>query len=211
MSKLGIYLPTWHRPNKLQEVATNIEQATHGSFTLYWGVEPDDTESIKAAKKTGHPVIINTGNQGYSDTVQSIYEKASEPIFFHANDDFVFPKDWNKAPMEMFKNRPDLYVVGAMDGTSNQSGSTICFIRRAYIKRHSGVVDIPNRVFYPYNHNFQDTEFTKTAQMRGMWDVCLEPCIIHKREGDDETYQKNNATYHLDNTVYDQRKRLFNG
>jgi hypothetical protein len=211
MSKLGIYLPTWHRPNKLQEVATNIENATHGSYTLYFGCEPDDLESIRAARATGHPVIINKYEMGYSNTIQSIYEVGNEQIFFHANDDFYFPKNWNKACMDKMKEKPEVYVMGAMDGTSNQSGSTISFIRRTYIKRHSGVIDMPNRVFYPYNHNFQDTEFTKTAQHRGMWDVCLEPCIEHRREGDDETYQKNNATYHLDNQIYDGRKRLFNG
>lgn len=211
MSKLGIYLPTYKRPTKLQEVATNIEQNTYSPFTLYFGCEPEDTESIEAAKATGHKVVINKGAQGYSDTIQTIYEQAKEPIAFHANDDFYFPKDWDKACMEMLDENPEIMVLGAHDGYSNASYSTISFFRTKYIKEQFGVVDIPNRVFYHYNHNFSDTEFTLTAQMRKVWDKCEKPCIEHRRVGNDETYSKNELTYAKDNEIYYSRRHLFNG
>ena len=165
MSKLGLYCPTYKRPHKLQEVATNIEQNTFSPFTLYWGCEPEDTE--EAAKATGHKVVINKGKMGYSDTIQTIYETGNEPIFFHCNDDFISLKIGTKACMEMLDKHPEIMVLGAADGTSSEAYSTVSFIRRKYIKEQSGVVDIPNRVFYPYHHNFQDTEMTKTAQFRG--------------------------------------------
>lgn len=211
MKKLGIYLPTWHRPGKLQEVATNIEQNTNTPFTLYWGIEPDDTASIEAAKKTGHKVVINKYDMGYSNTIQTIYEQAKEPIWFHANDDFYFPKDWDKPHIKFLDENPEVMVLGVPDGTASEAYSTISFCRKKYIDEQSGVVDMPKRVFYPYNHNFQDTEFTKTAQFRGVWNCCTEPCIDHRREGDDETYQKNNATYEADSIIYHTRKHLFNG
>jgi len=192
-------------------VATNIEQNTNSPFTLYWGIEPDDVLSIRAAEKTGHPIVLNKYTMGYSNTIQTIYEQAKEPIFFHANDDFYFPKDWDKPHMQYLKDHPEVMALGVPDGTASEAYSTITFIRRKYIKEQSGVADMPNRVFYPYNHNFQDTEFTKTAQHRGVWDACTEPCIDHRREGDDETYQKNNATYGIDAEVYGSRRHLFNG
>jgi len=206
---LGLYCPTYKRPDKLQEVATNIEQATKTPYKLYWGVEPEDTETIKAAKATGHEVVINKGKQGYSDTIQTIYEQADEPIFFHCNDDFYFPDGWDIKPIEYLEEHPEVMVLGAHDGYETTNYWTISFIRRKYIEEQSGVIDIPNRVFYPYNHNFQDTEFSKTAVARGVWDKLEVPCIEHRRTGDDETYQKNAATYEADSILFNKRERLF--
>lgn len=205
--KLGIYCPTWHRPHKLQEVATNIEQTTRTPFNLVWGCEPDDIASIEAAKATGHKVVINKGNQGYSDTMQAIYEQGRESIFFHANDDFYFLDGWDEPYIKFLKERPEIMVVGAHDGLTTPSFWTICFIRRKYIKEQSGVIDMPNRVFYPYNHNYVDTEFTKTAISRGVWDKVDAPCIEHRRAEHDETYAKNAATFQTDSETFHKRER----
>lgn len=215
---LGIYCPTYGRAHKLQAVATNIEQATKTPFKLYWGVEPDDLESIEAAKATGHTVVVNKGNKGYSDTVQTMYEQADEPIFFCANDDFFFPDGWDVRPIENLSNNPETMVLGVHDGNPKTRYYTVMFIRRLYIEEQSGVVDMPNRVFYPYQHNYQDTEFSETAANRGVWDRLEGPCIHHLNPGlshvfgdiqNDPTYDKNNATAGADARTYDNRRHLW--
>lgn len=218
-AKLAIYLPTYKRPRVLADVAKNIEENTYSDYVLYFGLEPDDREGILAAKDTGHKVVINEGEQGYSDTIQTIYEQSNEPFFFHANDDFVFLKDWDKAPIEMLEANPDLMVVGCHDGNPKTNFWTISMVRRSYIEDQSGVVDIPNRVFYPYGHNYIDTEFSETAIRRGVWENCAAKCIEHHHpslvhlynepEKTDETYQKNLATFGKDSETYNSRRHLW--
>lgn len=208
--RLGIYLPTYHRPHKLQEVASNIEQATTGDFKLYFGVELKDVESFKAAKATGHAVVFNkySPRAGHANTIQSIYEESDEEIFFCANDDFYFPEGWNEGPLLFLAEHPEVLVLGVQDGLT-PSYSTIFFVRRNYIEEFSGVVDMPRRVLYPYNHNYQDTEFTYTAQSRGIWAKLEQPCIKHNRVGGDETYAKNEATSSKDAQTFESRKHLW--
>lgn len=206
---LGIFCPTYGRPTKLQEVATNIEQSTKGDFTLYWGCEPEDTASIQAARATGHRVIVNEGKMGYADTIQTIYGYSDEDIFFHANDDFEFLNGWDIAPLNFLAEHPEVMVLGAHDGSDQPSYSTIAFVRREYIEEMSGVVDMPKRVFYPYHHNYVDTEFTRTAQARGVWEKIETPCIKHNRTGGDETYRKNDVTSPEDFRTFTGREHLW--
>jgi hypothetical protein len=208
---LAIFLPTYKRPAKLQEVATNIERTTKGEYKLYFGCEANDAESIKAARATGHSVVINKYDPefGYSNTIQSIYEESREDVFFHANDDFNFIDGWDVAPIKYLEEHPGIMVIGAHDGHDNPSYSTISFIRREYIEVYSGVVDMPNRVFYPYHHNYIDTEFTRTAQARGLWEKVEAPCIQHNRIGGDETYQKNDLTSPKDGETFKSREHLW--
>ena len=213
MNALAIWLPTYKRPHALQQVADNIKATTKNSFTLYFGVEPEDKESLKAALVTGHKVVINKGEMGYSNTVQAMYEVSKEPFWFHANDDFEFLPNWDEHAIAMFE-RKDLMVVGAKQRAEDTDCSAICFGRRKYIQEQSGVIDMPNRVFYPYHHNYQDTEFTQTAQFRGVWVKSDRPCIEHKHPGftgadKDETYKKNDATVNIDEATFNSRKHLW--
>ena len=214
MNTLAIYLPTYKRPHTLAKVAQNIEDTTKNKFTLYFGIEPNDEESYQAALATGHKVVINKYDQdaGYSNTVQTCYESSKEPYWFHANDDFVFLKDWDAPYVEFLEGNPHIMVVGAHDGTDGVSYSTIHFVRRKYIEEQSGVMDIPNRCFYPYHHNYQDTEFTQTAQFRNVYAKVEVPCIIHSHptaDGKDETYRKNDATSPADGITFNSRKYLW--
>lgn len=215
---LDIFLPTYKRPGTLQKVATNIEQTTHNKFKLYFGLEKDDLEGIKAARKTGHMVIINKYEPGYANTIQSIYESSQGKYWFHANDDFVFLPDWDKVPIERLRESPGIKVIGCHDGNPDTNYWTISMVCRNYITRFSGVVDMPDRVFYPYNHNYIDTEFTETAITRGVWSYCTLPCIEHHHPSlshlfgaveDDATYQKNNAKFSEDTNTYFSRRHLF--
>lgn len=219
MAKLAVWIPTYGRPHKLQAVADNLKANTYNDFQLYWGVEPNDRESILAAKDTGYPVIINEYDKGYSNTIQTIYEQTDELVFFHGNDDFVYLKDWDKAPLEYMEKYPDIMVLGAHDGNPKTRFYTICFIKRQYIEEQSGVIDMPNRVFYPYKHNYQDTEFSETAVSRGVWDKLDVPCIEHHNPGlshlfgdieHDETYAMNDKTAGEDAATYNSRLKLWN-
>lgn len=214
MARLGIYCPTFKRPGKLQEVSDNIKANTKNSYVLYWGVEPFDTETIETAKKTGDVVVINSGKQGYSDTIQTIYEQSNEEYWFHANDDFYFPENWDEKHIEYLDANQEVMVLGAHDGAYSPSYSTISFCRRKYIEEMSGVVDKPNRVFGPYRHNYIDTEFTQTAQKRNVWARITDECIVHKHpaftgEEKDYTYKKNDELSPEDERTFDSRKHLW--
>lgn len=214
---LGVYIPTYGRPKKLQQVADNLKQNTKGEYKLYWCVESFDRESILAAKDTGYPVIINEGKSTYSDALQTIYEQTNEPVFIWANDDFYFLKDWDEKPMQMMEADPGIGVLGIDDGNPQTNYTAISFIRRKYIEEQSGVIDMPNRVLYPYNHNYCDNELTETAQHRGAWDKSIGPCIHHQHPsftwlGDfptDETYVRNNLKDAEDNELFHSRRHLW--
>jgi hypothetical protein len=150
---------------------------------------------------------------GYSDTIQTMYESSKEPFWVHVNDDFVFLPNWDEQPIAMF-DTPSVMVVGVKQNEAETSFSAFSFARRKYIEEHSGVIDTPNRVFYGYNHNYQDTEFTQTAQKRGVWAKCDAVIVDHQHPGftggeKDETYKKNDATVGLDEALFNSRKHLW--
>ena len=212
MKKLAIFLPTYKRPHELSRVAKNLEENTKNSFTLYFGLEKDDLQGIEAARKTGHKVVINKYEPSYSNTIQTIYEQSKEPFFIHANDDFEFHKDWDVIPLSMFTGK--VMVVGMKQTEGDTHGSAISMVKREYIEDYSGVLDMPKRVFYPYKHNCVDSEFTATAQLRGMWAKCDVRVITHLHPGftgkeKDETYLKNEATADEDISLRDRRGREF--
>jgi len=212
MKKLALWCPTYKRPHKLQPLVDNIEATTATDFMLYFGCEPEDEAGIAAAKATGYPVIVNQYGMGYSNTIQTIYESTDEPFFIHINDDFEFKPDWDVQPLAMFE-APHIMVVGVRE-QENTTFSAVCMGRRSYIEEMSGVIDMPNRVFYTYGHNYIDTEFTETAKHRGVWTYCDAPCIQHLHPGivggnKDETYRKNDASAAADERTYLSRKHLW--
>lgn len=214
---LGILIPSYGRPNKLQVVADNLKANTKNEYKLYWGLETFDKESIKAAKKTGWPIIYNDGDPKYSDALQALYEATDEPIFLWGNDDFHFLKDWDKEPVQMMKANPDIGVLGLHDGNPKTRFYSISLVRRKYIEEQSGVIDMPNRVLYPYHHNYVDDELTNTAQSRGAWSACPSPAIHHQHHsftwlGDfphDTTYAKNDKHYPEDTLMFQSRQHLW--
>ena len=216
MKLLSIWLPTYKRPHALQGVADNIKATTKSPYQLYFGLEPDDKEGIEAAAAVkGAVVVLNPYEMGYSNTIQAMYENSKEPFWFHSNDDFEFLMNWDEHPMAMFE-REDLMVVGVPQNDADKTYSAICFGRRSYIDNQSGVIDMPKRVFYPYHHNYQDTEFTRTAQARGVWAGSSNPCINHLHPGftgkeKDYTYKKNDETAHLDQKTFESRQHLWEG
>jgi hypothetical protein len=209
---IDIWLPTYHRSGKLATVAKNIEKTTKNNFVLYFGVEPDDDASWVAALRTGHQVVYNSYAPGYAGAVQTMYEVSKSPFWIHANDDFEFLPDWDVVPLSMF-DAPHIMVVGVRE-QEHSSFSAVFMARRSYIEKMSGVIGMPNRVLYPYHHNYVDTEFTETAKARGVWAKCDAPCILHKHPGiiggdKDETYRKNDATVAQDEETFHSREHLW--
>ena len=212
MNQLAVFLPTYKRPHALSKVAKNLEENTKTPFTLYFGLEKDDTEGIKAAKATGHQVVINPYEPSYPNTIQAIYEASKEPYFIHANDDFEFLPDWDEVPMSMFT--PPIMVVGLKQAENDSHGSAISMVKREYIETQSGVPDMPNRVFYPYPHHYCDTEFTRVAQKRGVWGMCDKWGIQHnhylftggERDG---TYKKNDDSSAGASELFESRRHIW--
>lgn len=211
MKQIALLCPTLKRPRALPPLVKNIEAVTTIPFQLYFGLEPNDEATIAAAKTTGYPVVINKYAPGYSNTIQSLYEESVEPFFVHINDDFEFLPNW-WAGMSCFDS-PHIMVVGISE-RENSSLSATSIIRRTYIEQMSGVIDMPNRVFYPYGHNYQDTEFTLTAQKRGVWAGFEQRAINHQHPGiiggeKDYTYKKNDALTEADEKLFLSRKHLW--
>lgn len=215
---LGIYLPTFQRPHRLEVVAKNLKAATRNPYRLCFGVEAHDEATLAELERLGYDYVVNPNEPCYSDAMQAVYERSNEPIFFMANDDFEFLDGWDVAPLEMMEKFPDIGVLGVHDGNPNTKYWSLSFIRRSYIEEQSGVVDMPNRVLYPYKHNFTDDELTMTAQFRNAWDKCTGPCVIHlhpsfdwveERLPTDSTYVKNDKSFAQDSKVFHSRVHLF--
>lgn len=212
---LDILVPTYKRPKDLQRLADNLKEMTKNSYTLWFGVELDDEQGAKAASDTGANYSYNKYEPGYSNTIQTLYENSTSPFIIHANDDFEFHKDWDVQPIAMF-DREDLMVVGMPQTEGDTHGSAISMFRRKYIEEMSGVIDMPNRVFYPYPHHYVDTEFTRTAQFRNVWAMCDSRGITHHHPGftgnpPDATYQKNDATSEKAREIFESRMHLWGG
>lgn len=212
---IDILVPTYKRPHDLQRLATNLEQTTYGKFVLYFGLEPDDKEGQAAADFTSHKVVVNKYEPGYSNTIQTLYEFSNNPFIIHANDDFEFMEGWDEKPIAMF-DRKDLMVVGMPQTEGDFHGSAISMFRRKYIEEMSGVIDMPNRVFFPYPHHYVDTEFTRTAQFRNVWAMCDSRGINHMHPGftgkpPDETNKKNDATSEIARQIFESRQHLWGG
>jgi hypothetical protein len=209
---IDLLCPTLKRPRALQPLADNIKANTAVAYQLYFGLEPDDEAGIAAARATGYPVVINKYSAGYSNTIQSLYEAASAPFFVHINDDMEFLPSWQAHGLACFDD-PKVMVVGISE-RDNSSLSAVSIIRRSYIETMSGVIDMPRRVFYPYGHNYQDTELTETAKFRGVWAGADSRAIVHNHPGiiggpRDYTYQKNDALAEADAELFKRRKQLW--
>lgn len=209
---IDIFVPTYKRPHELAKLAQNVRENTKNEYVLWFGVEKDDAQSLKAAEGLG-AVVVNKYEPGYSNTIQSIYEESFSPFIIHANDDFEFHKDWDVIPLSMFE-RKDLMVVGLRQTESDTQGSAVSMFRRSYIDKESGVIDMPKRVFYPYKHNYVDTEFTATAQRRGVWAKCDTQVLSHHHPGftgkeKDEVYLKNDSFFPEDTKTYESRTHLW--
>jgi hypothetical protein len=173
-------------------------------------VEHTDAESLKAAKTTGATVVVHEGEPSYANAFQAGYEQSSDEFFVNGNDDFHFQRGWDVAALRAMT--PEVNVVGINDGYHGTDA--IMLVRRSYVEDLSGVVDMPNRVFYPYKHNFVDTELRETATARGCYRPCSESVIRHAHPdfdagSMDATYEKSRAQFGVDAETFHERRKLW--
>lgn len=209
---IGIYVPTLGRPSSLQRLVDNVAAVTALSYRVWFVCEATDPESIRAGKQTGARTIVNTGGPCYSDAIQTAFDQDDARLFIAANDDFDFQPGWDTEAVNAMTG--EAQVVGLNDGAPGCGFSTIALVRRGYILDRSGVVDMPARVFYPYRHNYVDTEFHATAVSRGVFVAAPDATILHKHPDwgyatRDATYLRGQATLHEDARVFESRRHLW--
>lgn len=214
MSKIGIYIPTFHRPGSLERASKNTHENTVGDHRVVFVSEPEDTETIMKVNSLMEPLLISKHPGNHTGAANTAYEELDDEFFIVANDDFNFHKDWDVPVMEMFESNPKIGVIGVDDG-SHQGFTTITVVRRSYIKEFSGCMDIPNVLYFPgYNHNYVDTEFAATAMKRGMFAACPSSMVEHMHwafgKGQmDATYDKSNKTAPIDAATFSSRQHLW--
>jgi hypothetical protein len=212
MTEIGIYVPTLGRPHALQRVADNIHANTETPHEIVFVTEPHDRESYDAAAATGETVVENRYEPSYSNALQTAYELFDHRFFIGANDDFDFQPGWDTAALEAMID--GVHVVGLNDGSPGCQFTTISLVRRSYIEQQSGVIDMPNRVNFPYAHNYVDTEFYCTAVHRGVFKAAPDSRVHHKHPdwghaADDATYRKSRASLGEDAATFQARSHLW--
>jgi hypothetical protein len=204
----------------LQAFVDNVKAATVTPHRIVFVVELHDRASHEAAEATGATTFVNTSQGGYSDAIQTAYTYAKTPYFLAANDDFDFQPGWDIEAMKLMgrpgrhPGDPKVQVVGIDDGAPVCEYSTIFLVDRTYIEQQSGCVDIQNRVLYPYQHNYSDTEFFRTAVKRGVFAAAPKSKIIHRHPDwglneIDDTYRKGQGSVAEDGKTFNDRSILW--
>lgn len=211
MNTLAVIVPTYHRPQALEALVANIHDNTATPHTIYFVTEPDDQASIDEVNRLEQNLIISKYPGTHTGAANTAYESTLEPFFIIANDDFNFHKEWDTKALEAIKGYG---VCGLNDGYSG-SFTQITLVDRNYIQTQSGVVDEPNTLYHRgYHHNYVDTEFSQTAQKRGMFTICHDAVVEHKhytfnKSKIDDTYKKTITRVTQDSALYESRKHLF--
>jgi glycosyltransferase involved in cell wall biosynthesis len=210
---IDVLVPTYGRPDSLQRLFDNVRE-TSDDVQVTFIVERDDDASYEAAREIVDAIVlVNAAEPSYSNALQHGYRRTLEKFFIAGNDDFDFQPGWDKAALELLAD-PDIDVVGVDDGDPNTKYSTIAVVRRSYIEQRSGCIGYPGRVFYPYQHNFVDTEFFHTAVARGVFCPCPQSKIFHLHPDfghatDDATYQKGRKSFADDAGTFQARRWLW--
>lgn len=215
MKRVAIFIPSLNRPRSIERVSLNLRENTpEDQYELYFILEPED-QSVVVAELYGN-VIINQHEPSYAGAIQTAYEQTTEPYFFCGADDLGFAKGWLDQALSHMKN--GIMVVGTNDlGTwpiGEKREATHYLINRKYIEKQSGVIDKPNTVLYPYQHNYTDTEFIGTARKRGVYEYCPKSIVEHahpvwNKALWDETYEKGRRTDPQDKQIYLSRLHLW--
>lgn len=210
---IDILIPTFGRPNSAQRVVDNIHAATETAHDITFVVEKYRQADYDACKAAGARVLWNRYEPGYSNSIQTAYEQTNNPYLLAANDDFEFTEGWDSQALNAMGD--GVMVVGIDDGSPHNEYKTIALVDRRYIEDMSGVIDIPNRVFYPYQHNYVDTEFYFTAAARHVFAVAQDAVIRHRHPDwgyarEDSTYAKSKGTLAKDGHTFNERSHLWN-
>lgn len=214
---VAVFIPTFGRPHELSRVVDNLyENTTSDLFDLYFIVEKGDQATIDAIKPLRAKMIINEGQPCYADAINTAYHKTREPYFFTGADDLGFYPEWLEQALS--KMDDNIAVVGTNDlggiPIGEQRDSTHYLVKREYIKKQSGVVDMKDTVLYPYKHNWTDKEFIETARLRNAYVYCPDSKTEHNhwawgKAQMDATYKRGNESSAEDERTFKNRQHLW--
>lgn len=212
MDTVAIFIPTYRRPESILRVVKNIHEATLEPHEIYFIIERKDIVSRDVLRQHKYKYFYNERGT-YASAINTAFKHTKEPLFFCGADDLKFHKDWLSYALMVDASvvgTNDLYNPMVTSGTS----ATHYLVKRKYIERMGGTVDDSFPVLYEYKHNYCDTEFIETAKKRACFKPCLDSIVEHLHWGAgkskrDETYDKNNATAHIDLQTFVQRKQLW--
>jgi glycosyltransferase involved in cell wall biosynthesis len=217
---VAILIPTFGRPQRAAELVEDIRVATTANYRIYFVVEKHDPETIAAVGRLDAEAIINPGEPTYASCINSAYAQTKEPYFFTGADDIHFHPGWLSEALKWMSD-PKIGIVGTADPLhDSRDHSTHSLVRRKYIQQHSGCLDRPNTVLYPYWHGWTDHEFLGIAKSRGAYHYCKKSLVDHHHPGwdwfgrvdsgdekFDATYAKGNRNHRQDTRKFLQRCR----
>lgn len=167
--KVAIFIPTYKRPSEMIRVYESVSEATPEEHEVYFVLEADDSESLALATVNNYSFVINEGEFGYPESINTAYHKTDEHLFFMGADNLIFHPNWLENAFNWFGKGVEVVGVNSLHDIRVEIGETAknCLVKRSYIKRFSGVVGNENTVLYNYPYYME--EFVETAKARGMF------------------------------------------
>jgi len=164
---IAIYIPTINNKNLLASVVSNIKQTAEVDYNIYFIIEKEDVESLKEINRLQQDnsnlfYIVNTKDKGPNNCFNLAYKNTTEEYFVITIDDVIYPQGWLRQAMEQIGDKSVLAF-----NEKNCGGWGFFLVKREYIKNQSGVIDMPDLVYFPYRHQYADSEFQFTARHRG--------------------------------------------
>jgi hypothetical protein len=212
----GICIPVYRRIRHIARIVENIRANTAGDYRIYFIAEEGDDAVRAAIDAIGERCLINPAPSTYARAINFAYRETTEPFFFCGADDVCVHPGWLAAACAAMT--AGVGVVGTDDlahpAVREGKTATHYLVRRRYIEQYSGVIDCPNTVLFEYDHNFTDTEFIATADMRGMYRSCSASVVEHLhptwgKGEDDPTYQRGREHLEDDAQTYAVRRFLW--
>jgi glycosyltransferase involved in cell wall biosynthesis len=204
MQRLAVLVPAVNRPENVQRLVESFNRTNDGTATLYYILDPDQTEQIEAVEKAGALWFPATRGTSYASKMNEGFEKTTESFVFLAGDDVEFTHGWIEAARDL-SDRYD--VIGTNDSEPGRirnpqvaagKHADHFFVRRFYVLDQGSSLEGPG-VLCPeaYYHFFTDKEMIQLAKARGVFTPCLSSVVIHHHPGYDarEDLRQADPTY----------------
>ena len=121
MARLGVLIPTLHRPRSLARVLTSLLSQTIGDFSVYLGIQdPKDIEApevinvlytLRSAGIATEVVEVPLERGRFVATKNALLRRVREQYAFHTDDDYVFEADYLEKLVTCLNERHDLDCV----------------------------------------------------------------------------------------------------
>lgn len=215
---ITLLVPVLGRAHQIKPLLQNIREATSIEHRIVFICSKGD-DATKVCKKTNAETIVVPWEPGRADFAKKInyaYDAIVDEWYFQGATDLRFQERWASIALHIGE-RHGVGVVGTNDlgNPSVQRGNhaTHILFSRAYIEEHGGTYDGSGKVFSEvYDHQFVDTEFVQTAQLRGQFKPSLDSVVEHLhpnwgKSGMDSTYEKALRETSEDRRIYTDRMR----